>query len=52
MRVLDNIEPKEVWYWFEEISRIPRPSGEEKKIADFLVEFARKRDLECRSYQN
>ncbi len=46
MRVLDNIEPKEVWYWFEEISRIPRPSGEEERIADFLVEFARKRDLE------
>lgn len=45
MRVLENIEPKEVWYWFEEISRIPRPSGEEEKIADFLVEFARKRDL-------
>lgn len=46
MRVLENIEPREVWYWFEEISRIPRPSGEEEKIADFLVEFARKRDLE------
>ena len=48
MRVLENIEPKEVWYWFEEISRIPRPSGEEKKIADFLVEFAVERDLEYR----
>ncbi len=46
MRILENIEPKEVWYWFEEISRIPRPSGEEEKIADFLVEFARKRNLE------
>ncbi|MCD4701712.1 MAG: aminoacyl-histidine dipeptidase [Candidatus Aegiribacteria sp.] len=46
MRVLENIEPKKVWYWFEEISRIPRPSGEEKRIADFLVEFARRRYLE------
>ncbi|NOQ22200.1 MAG: beta-Ala-His dipeptidase [Candidatus Aegiribacteria sp.] len=46
MRVLENIEPKEVWYWFEEISGIPRPSGEEKRIADFLIEFARKRGLE------
>ena len=53
MRVLENIEPKEVWYWFEEISRIPRPSGEEEKIADFLVEFARKRNLEhCRDDVN
>ncbi|MEN8208285.1 MAG: aminoacyl-histidine dipeptidase [Candidatus Fermentibacteria bacterium] len=46
MRVLKNIEPEEVWYWFEEISRIPRPSGEEERIADFLVEFAQKRGLE------
>jgi dipeptidase D len=46
MRILEKIEPKEVWYWFEEISRIPRPSGEEKRIADFLVAFAKKRDLE------
>ena len=46
MRVLDSIEPKEVWYWFEEISRIPRPSGEEERIAEFLVEFAKKRSLE------
>jgi len=48
MRILENIEPKEVWFWFEEISRIPRPSGDEKKIADFLVEFASKRNLEYR----
>lgn len=46
MRILEEIEPKEVWYWFEEISRIPRPSGEEKRIADFLVAFAKERDLE------
>lgn len=46
MRILEKIEPKEVWYWFEEISRIPRPSGEEEKIADFLVDFANKRNLE------
>jgi dipeptidase D len=46
MRILESIEPAEVWYWFEEISAIPRPSGEEEKIADFLVDFARKRDLE------
>ncbi len=46
MRTLESIEPKEVWFWFEEISRIPRPSGKEKKIADFLVQFAEERDLE------
>lgn len=45
MRVLSKIEPGNVWFWFEEISRIPRPSGSEKEIADFLVDFAEKRDL-------
>lgn len=46
MRVLDNIQPEEVWFWFEEICRIPRPSGQEKAIADFLVGFAKTRSLE------
>ncbi len=45
MRVLSKIEPGEIWFWFEEISRIPRPSGSEKEIADFLVDFAGKRNL-------
>ena len=45
MRVLSKIEPGDIWFWFEEISRIPRPSGNEKEIADFLVDFARKRNL-------
>jgi len=48
MRTLENIEPKEVWFWFEEICGIPRPSGREEKIADFLVEFAIDRKLEYR----
>lgn len=45
MQVLSKIEPGDVWFWFEEISRIPRPSGSEKEIADFLVDFAGKRNL-------
>lgn len=32
---------------FEEILNIPRPSGKEDKIADFLCDFAKKRKLEC-----
>lgn len=31
--------------YFFEISKIPRKSGEEKKIADYLVRFAKERDL-------
>lgn len=32
-------------FWFEQISQIPRGSLNEKKIADFLVGFAKKHDL-------
>lgn len=41
-----NLESKEVFKWFEEISKIPRESGHEKKISDFLVKFAKIRNLE------
>ena len=43
---LKNIEPKEVINFFQEISNIPRKSGNEEKIRDYLVEFAKKRNLE------
>ena len=43
---LKNIEPKEVINFFQEISNIPRKSGKEEKIRDYLVEFAKKRNLE------
>ncbi|MBP2026133.1 aminoacyl-histidine dipeptidase [Peptoniphilus stercorisuis] len=41
-----NVEPKEVFKWFYEINQIPRCSGDEKRISDFLVDFAKKRNLE------
>jgi len=37
---------EKVMGYFEEISRIPRGSGNEKGISDFLVEFAESRGLE------
>lgn len=46
MRVLENLEPKNVFYFFEEISRIPRPSYKEEKISNYLVNFAKERNLE------
>ena len=39
-------EPKEVLRYFAEISQIPRGSGEEKAISDYLVSFATNRGLE------
>lgn len=41
-----NIEPKNVFNWFYEINQIPRCSGDEGKVSDFLVDFAKKRNLE------
>lgn len=44
--MLENLEPKEVLYYFEQISKIPRGSGNEKNISDYLVEFAKQQNLE------
>jgi dipeptidase D len=46
MSVLNKLEPKEVFAFFEELSSIPRTSGNEKQVSDYLVDFAKKRDLE------
>lgn len=46
MSVLENIEPKLVFHYFEEISKIPRGSGNEKGISDYLVSFAKGLGLE------
>ena len=45
MGVLSELEPKEVFRYFEEISRIPRPSYKEDKISDYCVNFAKERGL-------
>ncbi len=45
-RVLENLQPKEVFYYFEELSKIPRGSGNEREISNFMVEFAKKHNLE------
>lgn len=44
--VLEKIEPKNVFKYFEEILNIPRGSKNEKAISDYLVNFAKKHSLE------
>lgn len=46
MRVLENREPQRVLFYFEELTKIPRESGNEKAVSDFLVEFAKENKLE------
>ena len=43
--MLENYEPKNVFKFFAGISSIPRGSGNEKGISDYLVDFAKKRNL-------
>ncbi len=46
MRVLENLEPKRVFYYFEEIAGIPHGSGNTKGISDYLAGFAKEQGLE------
>lgn len=52
--MLKELEPSKVFYYFEEISRIPRGSGNTTAISNYLVEFAKKRGLAYRqdAYEN
>ncbi|MGE7768238.1 aminoacyl-histidine dipeptidase [Peribacillus sp. NPDC096540] len=43
---LEELTSHPVFHYFAEISNIPRGSGNEKEISDFLVRFARDRNLE------
>ena len=46
MKILQDLEPKEVFEYFEQISNIPRGSGNEKGISDYLLNFGRSLGLE------
>lgn len=46
MHILEGFKPYDVFGFFEELTTIPRTSGNEQMISDFLVDFAKKRDLE------
>lgn len=45
--VLNHLKPERLWFYFAEICKVPRPSKKEEKIASWLIEFAKKQNLEC-----
>ncbi len=47
MKYLENITEKRIFYHFNEISKIPRGSGNERQISDYLINFGRGLGLEC-----
>lgn len=51
--VMKEYEPATLWKHFENLSAIPRGSGNEKAAADYIEDFAKKHGLECiRDYSN
>ena len=49
MSVLENLQPQPIWNYFEDICQVPRPSKKEEKIIAFLLEFAKKNDLDAKT---
>lgn len=45
MKKVCELKPKKVFEFFEEISRIPRGSGNTEQIAQYCLDFAKKRNL-------
>ena len=46
--MLEHLEPKAVFHWFEALCAIPHGSGNTRAVADWCVDFARERGLACR----
>lgn len=48
MEVLNNLKPEKVWKYFEQITKIPRPSKKEEKMVEFLLNFAKENNIEAK----
>ena len=46
MSILENVQPKNVFHYFEEICQIPHGSYHTKQISDYLAAFAKEHELE------
>ena len=45
MRILEGIKPEKVFEFFEDISAVPRGSGDTEKVRNYCIDFAEKRGL-------
>jgi dipeptidase D len=45
---IKELQPTDLWNYFYEITQIPRPSKKEEKIRSFLLDFAKKHNLEAK----
>lgn len=49
MSVIENLEPKRVWKYFDDIRKIPRCSKHEEKVRAYLLDFAKKNNLKSKT---
>jgi dipeptidase D len=46
MSDIRNLEPKQLWNYFHDITQIPHPSKKEQKIVQYVVAFGKKHNLD------
>ncbi len=44
---ISDLKPAEIWKYFDEITKIPRPSKKEEKIIKYLLDFAKEHHLDA-----
>lgn len=47
MNVLQDLQPQDVFHYFEQITAVPRPSGHPTAIGDYCETFAKAHGLRC-----
>lgn len=47
MSEIKDLQPQSIWKNFDELTKIPRPSGHLEKVQQFLVDFGRKAGVEA-----
>ncbi len=45
---IQDLEPKLVWKYFYELTQVPRPSKKEGKVIAYLLDFARKHNIDVK----
>ena len=43
--MLELLKPQKVFYYFEELTKIPHGSGNTKEISDYCVQFAKEHQI-------
>ena len=44
-----DLQPKEVFEIFDQITKIPRPSKKEEKIRQYILDFAKEHGIEAKA---